>query len=117
MRARFTVAPEAKEDLDAIHAYISGDDPDAADRVLEATLATFEELARMPGMGRPRTFTQSGLRGLRSFRVEGYRNYLIFYRPVTNGVEVVRVLHGARDLDALLGGEERNAGDEGKLER
>ena len=100
--ARFTVSPEAEHDLDEIHAYIFGDNPDAADRVLEAALATFEDLAKMPGMGRPRTFTHSGLSGLRSFRIEGFRNHLIFYRPVTDGVEIVRVLHGARDLDALF---------------
>lgn len=99
---RFTVSPEAQKDLDQIHAHISGDNPDAADRVLEAALATFEALAKMPGMGRPRTFKHSGLSGLRSFRAEGFRNYLIFYRPAAAGVEIVRVLHGARDLDQLF---------------
>src|SRR5256885_1546276 len=31
-----------------------------------------------------------------------YRSYLIFYRPIRNGVEVLTVLHGARDLQAII---------------
>ncbi len=99
----FFVSPEAREDLDQIHAFISEDNLAAADRVLEAALATFADLAGMPGMGRRRTFKSSALSDLRSFRVSGFRNYLIFYRPRAGGVEIVRVLHAARDLDALFG--------------
>ena len=99
----YTVSPEAREDLDQIHAYISKDNAQAADRVLEAAFSTFVGLARMPGMGRPRAFILSELAGLRSFRVEGFRNYLIFYRPQADGVEIVRVLQGAQNLDALFG--------------
>ena len=36
---------------------------------------------------------------LRSFPVG---NYIIFYRPIEDGVEIVRVLSGARDIDALF---------------
>lgn len=100
--AKFGFSPEAREDLDQIHAYISEDNPEVADRVLEAALSTFATLAKMPGMGQPRVFKHSELSGLRSFRVDGFQNYLIVYRPGDDGVEVVRVLHGARDLDALF---------------
>jgi toxin ParE1/3/4 len=100
--ADFFVSPEARADLDQIHAYIFEANPEEADRVLEAALATFVTLAMTPGMGRPRTFTNSALIGLRSFRVHGFRNYLIFYRSGRGGVEIVRVLHAARDLDALF---------------
>lgn len=58
--ANFFVSPEAREDLDQIHAYISEDNPEAANRVLEAALATFEDLAGMPGMGRDAGATESG---------------------------------------------------------
>ena len=54
--AKFTVSPEAREDLDEIHAYIFEDDPDAADRVLEAALSAFAALGGMPGLGRIRIF-------------------------------------------------------------
>jgi toxin ParE1/3/4 len=98
----YTLSPEARDDLDAIHAYICRDNPDVADRVLEAALRTFARLAKAPGMGRTRVFKHSELSNLRSFRVEGFPAYLIFYRPVEDGVGIVRVLHGARDLDALF---------------
>ena len=52
----FTISPEAREDLDQIHAYVSEHNPEAADRILEAALATFSNLAEMPGMGRSRAF-------------------------------------------------------------
>jgi plasmid stabilization system protein ParE len=72
--AKFRVSPEAREDLDQIHAYISDDNPDMADRVLEAALSTFALLAKMPGMGQPRVFKHSELSGLRSFRVDRFPN-------------------------------------------
>ena len=42
------------------------------------------------------------LAGLRVWRIEGFPKYLIFYRLVTGGIEIVRVLHGARDIDRVL---------------
>ena len=42
------------------------------------------------------------LEGLRVWRIQGFEKHLIFYRPVADGIEIVRVLHGARDLDRLL---------------
>jgi plasmid stabilization system protein ParE len=66
---------------------------------LQAAYGTFQELARMPGMGRTRTFPQARLRNLRSFRIQGFENHLIFYSPIQDGVEVFHVLHGALDLE------------------
>jgi len=48
-----TVWPEAQADPDQLHAYFSADNPDAANQVQDASLATFEALATMPGMGQP----------------------------------------------------------------
>jgi toxin ParE1/3/4 len=56
----------------------------------------------MPDLGRARSFMRPGLSGLRSFRVAGFRNYLVFYRTSPCGIDIVRVLHGARDLDTLF---------------
>ena len=56
----------------------------------------------MPEMGRPQTIGRPGLVGLRRIRVPGFANYLIFYRPTAEGIEVFRVVHGARDLRSLL---------------
>jgi len=66
---------------------------------LEAAYGTFQELARMPGMGRTRIFPKARLHNLRSFRIQGFENYLIFYSPIQDGVEVFHILRGARDLE------------------
>lgn len=52
--------------------------------------------------GRRRNFRHSQLRGLRSSVVPNFHNYLVFYFPADAGVDVVRVLHGARLLRAAL---------------
>lgn len=99
----FDLAPAARDDLDEIHAYIAADNPQAADEVREAAFATFAILARTPGLGRVRHFKHSLLTGLRSFGVRPFSNYLVFYREREKRVEIVRVLHGARNLDAIFG--------------
>jgi toxin ParE1/3/4 len=39
---------------------------------------------------------------LRVSGIEGFEKYLVFYRPVDDGIEVVRVIHAARDLGSVL---------------
>jgi toxin ParE1/3/4 len=90
------VSEAARNDLDAIWNYIAQDDPAAADQVVHSWVSKFKLLASMPEMGRRR---EELSKGLRSFPV---RNYIIFYRPFSEGVEIVRVLHGARDLPPLF---------------
>jgi len=61
------------------------------------------QLAVMPGMGEAFATSHPRLQGVRRFRVAGFPNHLIFYREIEGGIEVVRVLHGARDLPSVLG--------------
>lgn len=103
--SRLFLAPAARDDLDAIHAYISADNLDAADRVLEAAFETFTSLIHHPALGRERYFENAALTGLRSFGINGYPNYIVFYRIKGDVIEVVRVLHGARNFDELFSGE------------
>ena len=86
-------------ELAAIWDYIAFDNVDAADRFLQSAYSSFQDLARTPHMGRPRKFAEVRLRGLRSFRVRGFDNYLIFYRPIPEGIAILHVIHGARDLE------------------
>jgi toxin ParE1/3/4 len=83
-------------DLQAIYRYIRQDDEPCARRFLEAAYDSFEFLAENPLIGRARP--EFGHPGLRSWRVKGFRNHLIFYRPLVNRVQIWRVLHGSRDL-------------------
>jgi toxin ParE1/3/4 len=100
--ANFILAPDVEEELTAIAEYITEHDPDAADRFIEAAYETFTKLANQPGMGRTRRFRASRLKNLRSFRVSGFDDYLIFYSPSAEGIEVYHVFHGARNLERLF---------------
>ncbi|MBI4663308.1 MAG: type II toxin-antitoxin system RelE/ParE family toxin [Verrucomicrobia bacterium] len=100
---RFILDPCVEEELWAIWEFIADDNPDAAGRVVEAAYETFKDLAASPGLGRPRRFRNPRLRDVRSWRVSGFDNYLIFYRIVPDGVQVLHVYHGARDIEALFG--------------
>jgi len=99
----YILDPVVEDELWGIWKFIARDNPAAATRVIEATSETFEALAAHPGLGRPRKFKHSRLAGIRSFRVSGFDNYLIFYRCVPAGIQVLHVYHGARDLESLFG--------------
>jgi toxin ParE1/3/4 len=87
---------QAERDLIEIGLYIAADDPAAADRWLELVDQKCQLLATMPQLGRDRTDLVSNLRSL------PVGNYIIFYKPVKEGIVVIRVLHGARDIAALF---------------
>ena len=87
----------AEQDLREAWRYIAADNPDAADRLLKKIDVKLQQYAVRPGMGTPR---ESIAAGLRSFPVG---KYVVFYRCVTDGIEVARFLHGARDLTRAFG--------------
>ena len=88
-------------DLRTAAQFIHQDNPTAAHLFLEAAYETFEFLARHPGIGRVRS--DLGFPEIRSWRVVGFRRYLIFYRELPDRIQIWRVLHGARDLHQVLG--------------
>jgi len=100
----FTLSVEALDDLHLIWAYIAKDNPEAADRVVEAARRMCNILAEHPDLGQRRQFPAMELAGIRSFVVTDFPNYILFYRVAPGGVEIVRVLHGARDIERLFGG-------------
>lgn len=86
----------AERDLDDIWFHIAADDPQAADRLLDALVGKAQLVATQPNMGRARPELSPTIRSF----VEG--NYALFYRPISEGIELVRVLHGARDLEMIF---------------
>ena len=100
------VAPAARADLLAQWDYYADEvgRPDLADRFVAQAEVTFKSLARTPGLGRPCRFRRPKAKNLHSWKVADFPRHLIFYRPLpeARGVEIVRVLHGARDLEARL---------------
>jgi toxin ParE1/3/4 len=98
----YILDPCVEGELWGIWHFIAQDNPDAATRVIEAAYETFKTLAANPGIGRKRRFRNSRLKDIRSWRVSGFENYLIFYRVVADGIQVNHVYHGARDVEALF---------------
>jgi toxin ParE1/3/4 len=96
---RFSIA--ARTDLADIWDYlVEHGSVLTADRVIRSLHASCRRLAEMPGMGRRRNFPNPEFAGLRSWTVEPY---VVFYVPLPDTVEIVRILHGARDIEALFG--------------
>ena len=86
----------AAEDICENAEYIAKDKPDAAYRWVERIEAACELLADNPNMGQERTTRSHGK--CRSF---ASGNYVIFFRAAPNGVEIVRVIRGERDIENL----------------
>ena len=93
--ARIVRLPLAKQDALSIWLYIGRDNVAAAQRMLETIDSRLELLSRNPKLGRERPDIAPGVRYL------PVGKYLILYRPLADGIEVVRLVHGARDLSAL----------------
>jgi toxin ParE1/3/4 len=94
--------PLADLDLLAQGEFIARDDPDAARRLLVAAERTYAMLERTPRVGRRPPFRDPRTRELRMRAITGFPNQIVFYRPIRGGIEVVRVLHAARDLPRAL---------------
>ncbi|MGL3214041.1 type II toxin-antitoxin system RelE/ParE family toxin [Bradyrhizobium sp. BR 1433] len=92
MAGNLTRRPQAETDLEEIWLFIASDNIVAADRLLDRIGNGFQMLAENPQAGRHRP--ELG-RNIRSFPVG---NYVLFYEAFPNGVDIVRVLHGARDI-------------------
>ncbi len=99
---RVIIRPRAQIEIDEILGHIAEDNVAAAVRVSTAIERSFERLAIWPRMGTRRRARHPSLRGLRSYPVPRYRNYLIFYIPLDDGIDVVHVIHGARDIPTML---------------
>jgi toxin ParE1/3/4 len=108
---KFWLRETAIKDLDDLAAYIQQDSAPAAIRFLEAAEGTFELLSRAPELGRLFELPHRMLSGMRVWPIKGFRKILVFYRPVSGGVDVVRVVHGARDFAALFDDEGFPSGD------
>jgi antitoxin ParD1/3/4/toxin ParE1/3/4 len=98
---RFILAAAARADLREISDHIRQDSPAAAKRVRDELRAAMRRLAEMPGLGHRREDLAAIDPALRFSSVY---SYLIIYRTETDPLEIVRVLHGARDIRRILEG-------------
>jgi toxin ParE1/3/4 len=100
--SRIVQRAEARRGLAEIAEFIGRDSTRAAMRFLAAAERAFVSLAAMPGKGGLWESDRPHLAGVRVWPIPRFKKYLIFYRPIANGIEVLHVIHSARDLDNLL---------------
>lgn len=94
MANRFRKAPQADHDLDSIWDFIASDSVRAADKQIARIGEIFEMLLENPLAGRERRELRADLRSFPA------GNYVIFYVPLPDGVEIIRVMHGRQDIGA-----------------
>ncbi len=96
MSREYSLSDLADQDVLDICAHLARYGVDVADRFVDRLAQVFEQLVDFPGMGRARSELREGLR---SFPLG---DYIIFYVPTTDGIRIVRVLHGRLDPDIEL---------------
>jgi toxin ParE1/3/4 len=94
--------PQAQRDLVAIGYYLAEHSPVASERFLREAERAFRLLTQMPEIGSTCSFRSPRLRDVRFWTLRRFKNYVIYYRPVSGGVEIIRVLHGVRDAERHL---------------
>lgn len=93
---RYRFGTGVAHDLDLIVRYIATDNRKAAEALRKKFQQQFRALARNPLMGEARPDLSSDV------RQTTLGNYVILFRPVRAGVEIVQVTHGARDWESLF---------------
>lgn len=93
-RLKFTLL--ARQDFQDIGDYIAKDNLHAALTFVKRLEARCLSLSQNPRIGRKRDEMKTNLRSA----TEG--DYLIFYRPLADGIEVMRVIHGSRDINKIV---------------
>ena len=90
-------SPLAVSDLEEIRDYVAERNVDAAEQLLDAIEEACNHFGHHPQIGRSR---DDLIPGIRVFPVK--KNYAVFYRVLADAVEIVRVVHAARDFSRLF---------------
>jgi toxin ParE1/3/4 len=93
----------AENDVAGHALYLQNSSVEAAVRFLDAFDATIALLGRSPEIGGTCRFQNRLFDGFRVWPIAGFKSHLIFYRILPDEIEVVRVIHGARDLKSIFG--------------
>ncbi|MCB9767395.1 MAG: type II toxin-antitoxin system RelE/ParE family toxin [Candidatus Omnitrophica bacterium] len=99
---RLVKRKQALLDMRDIYFYIAADSEQAADRFLVELEAAYERLLQMPRIGKPRAVENPRVPELRSWPIPGFEDIMVFDQPLEDSIEVMRILHGKRDLDPIL---------------
>jgi plasmid stabilization system protein ParE len=93
VKRRFVLTPEARSDLKEILLDIAEDSPDAAERLRSEFYEGLQSLSRSPGIGHYHDELLS-----RKYRFWNFYSYVVAYFWEAKPIQVVSVVHGARDL-------------------
>jgi toxin ParE1/3/4 len=93
---QYLLSPAAIQDLDEITDYFAEHNIDAGDKFVDEFSKKCRYLTQFPLMGRSYSEIRPYLRGL------PLQKYIIFYRIIDNGIEIMRVIRGDRDLEAVF---------------
>ncbi len=97
---RYIISPETSQDLDAIATYFLTRNVDAGERLFREFNKKCQNLVNFPNLGRSYEHLRPGLRGM---PLDGY---VIFYQVIEDGVEILRVISGRQDLQAMFSDDE-----------
>ncbi|MBY0112659.1 MAG: type II toxin-antitoxin system RelE/ParE family toxin [Phycisphaerales bacterium] len=100
--SRFLLTPVAVSDLREIAGFVAEDSPANAVKLLQALEDAMHILAKRPRLGHRRDDLAD-----ESLRVFVVHSIALIYRPETRPLQIVRVLHGGRDIGAIMGRVER----------
>jgi plasmid stabilization system protein ParE len=103
MALRIVIRPRAVRELTRLATYLARQArPALGRRFLKAVASTVARIARMPASGSLVELENPRLLGIRVCAVKRFENYLISYRVTGELLEVLHLLHGARDVEGLL---------------
>jgi plasmid stabilization system protein ParE len=100
LMATFRLTPSARRDINGICSFIAADNLNAADRVFSAIFEACKALGQNPSLGHLDTALTA--KPIRFWTLSQFPNYIIVYRKVRTGVQVLRVVHGRRNLRRIL---------------
>jgi toxin ParE1/3/4 len=100
--SRVWLRSSARRDIHKHADYIGERRQSAGRRFYSAAQRTIKKLAENPGIGGSCEWENPALAGIRVWSIKGFKYYLIFYLPLADGVDVIRVLHGSRDVESIL---------------
>jgi toxin ParE1/3/4 len=102
MNRRILIHEDANSDLQENFQYLAQSNQSSALSFFDAARQTFASLAQTPGMGQKYESDDEEIVNVRKWSVKGFNSYLIFYRYDDEILEILRIVHGTRDLTPLL---------------
>jgi plasmid stabilization system protein ParE len=101
----YQLTPPALDDLFEIWSYIARDNVDAANRLESEVYKACTFLAEGPLRGSAREDITK--LPLRFWTIQAFPNYIVVYDPASKPLRIIRILHGRRDVLAILGEADR----------